>query len=71
MSKSDDLQSVTRRRAEDVLNRSKQNEAERLATRDRERRAEAEKTARLRILRLAKEAADKVATPPAHRKPAH
>jgi hypothetical protein len=68
MSKLDDLQSETRRKAEELLNRTRQQESERLAKRDKERQAEAEKTARLRALRLGKEAADKEAKLPARRK---
>jgi hypothetical protein len=67
MSKLDDLQAATRRRAEELLGRSKQQEADRLAQRDRARRLEAEKTARLKSLRLAKEAQEKQAAPPATR----
>ncbi|HXQ50605.1 MAG TPA: hypothetical protein VN802_05885 [Stellaceae bacterium] len=67
MSKLDDLQSETRRKAEELLNRTKQQESERLAKRDKERQADAEKTARLRALRLGKEAADKAAKQPVRR----
>jgi hypothetical protein len=59
MSKLDDLQAATRRRAEDLLNKTRKQESDRLASRDRERQAEADKTARLRALRLSKEEADK------------
>jgi hypothetical protein len=59
MSKLDDLQAATRRRAEELLNKTRKQESDRLASRDRERQAEADKTARLRALRLSKEEADK------------
>jgi hypothetical protein len=59
MSKLDDLQAATRRRAEELLSKTRKQESDRLASRDRERQAEAEKTARLRALRLSKEEADK------------
>ncbi len=68
MSKLDDLQSATRRRAEELLNKTKQQENDRLSKRDKERQVEADKTARLRALRLSKEAADKAAKPAASRK---
>jgi hypothetical protein len=48
-----------RRQAQELL--SNKQEAERLSLRDRERRAEAQKTAHLRELRLAKEAQEKAA----------
>lgn len=59
MSKLDDLAAASRRKAEELLNRSKEKESERLAVRDRQRQAEDGKTARLRELRLAKEAAER------------
>jgi hypothetical protein len=59
MSKLDDLQAATRRRAEELLNKTRKQESDRLASRDRERQAEADKTARLRALRLSKEEAEK------------
>ena len=59
MSKLDDLQAATRRRAEELLNKTRKQESDRLAVRDKERQAEAEKTARLRALRLSKEEAEK------------
>lgn len=46
-----------RRQAQELL--SNKQEAERLSQRERERRAEAQKTAHLRELRLAKEAQEK------------
>jgi hypothetical protein len=59
MSKLDDLQAATRRRAEELMNKTRKQETDRLASRDRERQVEADKTARLRALRLSKEEADK------------
>ncbi len=59
MSKLDDLAAASRRKAEELLSRSKEKESERLAIRDRQRRLEDAKTARLRELRLAKEAAER------------
>lgn len=76
MSKLDDLAAASRRKAEELLNRSREKESERLAIRDRQRRQEDAKTARLRELRLAKEAAERAeqaAKPlrvPRHKKPA-
>lgn len=58
MGKADDAAARARSKAQELLSRSKQQENERLATRTKEREAEAVKTARLRALRLAKEAAD-------------
>jgi hypothetical protein len=57
MSKADAL-SDARRRANELLGHK---EAERISTRDKERHAQDEKIARLRALRLAKEAGDKAA----------
>lgn len=59
MAKLEEQRSASRRKAEDLLTRRKQQESERLTNRDRDKRAQDEKTARLRQLRLAKEAADK------------
>lgn len=59
MTKFDEAQSASRRRAEEVLTRKKAQDAERLSTSEKERRVFDEKTARLRNLRLAKEVADK------------
>jgi hypothetical protein len=59
MSKLDDLAAASRRKAEELLNRSKEKESERLALRDRQRQVEDAKTARLRELRLQKEAAER------------
>ncbi len=59
MSKLDDLAAASRRKAEELLNRSRKKEAERLAIRDQQRQVEDAKTARLRDLRLAKEAAER------------
>jgi hypothetical protein len=72
MSKFDDLSSA-RRKANELMTKK---EAERLSSRDKERQVEDAKIARLRGLRLAKEADDKAAAqvakrvPPARRKPA-
>jgi len=52
---------AARGKAEQLLNRKKQQESERLTNRDRERKAMDEKIARLRALRLSKEAADREA----------
>jgi len=57
MSNSDAL-SDARRRANEMLG---QKEAERISTREKERQVQDEKIARLRALRLAKEAGDKAA----------
>jgi hypothetical protein len=66
-----DVLSDARRRANELLNRK---ETERLSARDKEREARDAKIARLRALRLAKEASDKAAslarTSPTRRKPA-
>jgi hypothetical protein len=61
MSRADDLAADARRRAHELMSKTKQQEAERLSQRDKERQAEAAKTARLKELRLAKEAADAAA----------
>jgi hypothetical protein len=63
MSKLDDLAAASRRKAEELLNRSKEKETERIAIRDRQRQAEDAKTSRLRELRLAKEAAERTQRP--------
>jgi hypothetical protein len=60
--------SAARGKAEEVIARRDQKEAERLANRAKERQAEDEKTARLRRLRLAKEAADEEAVADAARR---
>ncbi len=65
MSKGDEL-SAARRRANELMN---QKEAERLSTRDKERQAQDAKIARLRELRLAKEAQDKELGLASKRKP--
>ena len=66
-----DVLSDARRKANELLNRK---ETERLSARDKEREARDAKIARLRALRLAKEASDKAAslarTSPTRRKPA-
>ena len=61
MSKAEEQRSAARQKAEELLTNRKRKEAERLATRERDSRAQDEKTARLRGLRLAKEAADRAA----------
>ena len=65
MAKLDERQSASRRKAEELLTRRQQQETERLTNRERDRRAQDEKIARLRALRLAKEAADRDAPKPA------
>jgi hypothetical protein len=52
---------AARGKAEQLLTRKKQQESERLTNRDRDRKAMDEKIARLRALRLSKEAADREA----------
>jgi hypothetical protein len=59
MAKLDEQRSASRRKAEELLTRKKQQEAERLSNRERDSRAMDEKTAKLRALRLAKEASDR------------
>ncbi len=59
MAKLDEQRSASRRKAEELLTRRQQQETERLSNRERDRRALDEKTARLRALRLAKEAEDR------------
>jgi hypothetical protein len=59
MAKMDEQRTAARRKAEDLLTRRKQQETERLTNRERDSRAQDEKIARLRALRLAKEAADR------------
>jgi hypothetical protein len=59
MSKADDANRAARQKAQDLLARVRQADADRVETRAKRRQAEDEKTARLRALRLAKEAADK------------
>jgi len=49
---------TARSRAEQLLSRQQQKDVDRLTERDRQNRAQDEKTARLRALRLAKEAAE-------------
>jgi len=61
MSKADDL-AASRRKADALLGRAKQKDAERLSAVDEQRRVEDAKTTRLREARLAKEAAER---PPA------
>ena len=56
MSRADDLAADARRRAHELMSKSKQQDAERLSQRDKQRQADAAKTARLKELRLAKEA---------------
>jgi hypothetical protein len=64
MGKFDEQRSASRRKAEELLSRKKQQEAERLSNRERDSRAMDEKTAKLRALRLAKEAADRTQVKP-------
>jgi hypothetical protein len=63
MSNSDAL-SEARRRANELLG---QKDAERISAREKERQAQDAKIARLRALRLAKEASDKTAGSPTRR----
>lgn len=58
MSIADELAAAARRKAQEALGRTKAADAGRLALRDKERATEAAKTARLKELRLAKEASD-------------
>ena len=67
MAKLDEQNNATRKRAEELLTRKKQ-ETERVANRERDSRAQDEKTARLRQLRLAKEAAEGGAAKPTARR---
>jgi len=67
MAKLDDQNNASRKRAEELLTRKKQ-ETERVANRERDSRAQDEKTARLRQLRLAKEAAEVGVAKPATRR---
>ena len=60
-------QKAARGKAEALMLERQQQETERLANRERDSRAQDEKTARLRGLRLAKEASDLVKPPPAAR----
>ena len=70
MSISDEAAERARRKAHDLLDRGKGKEPDWLSERDKQRRAEATKTERLRELRLAKEAADRpAAKPPTARRP--
>jgi hypothetical protein len=63
MSKADDASAAARRKANEVLGRSHQKDRERLAARDNLREADARKTARLRELRLARDAAQQAEKP--------
>lgn len=74
MSKAEDMIAASRLKAQAAFTRTKQGDAKRIEAREKERQAEDAKTARLRELRLAKEAADRAnqqtARPrPARRKP--
>jgi hypothetical protein len=59
MTKLDDLRDSSRQRANDLFRKAKKESAAQTTKRDKERAAEAEKTARLRELRLAKESSGK------------
>ena len=59
MSKADDMITASRLKAQAAFTRTKQQDAERIEAREKERQAQDAKTARLRELRLAKEAADR------------
>ena len=63
MNNTDDRITRARRAAEALLGSNKQLETEALKAKEKKREAEASKTARLRELRLAKEAAEKDAAP--------
>jgi hypothetical protein len=63
MATRNDQRESARGKAEDLLSRSKQRETERLTNQEKERLAQDEKIARLRTLRLAKEATDKQSGP--------
>ncbi len=72
MSKPTSGVSAARRNAEALLNQTKKRESDFKIEQERESEAQALKTARLRELRLAKEAADRstaVSSPPAARRP--
>ena len=58
MSKSGLREEEARRKAKEIWDKNKARDADVVNEREKERRAEAAKTARLRELRLAKEAAD-------------
>lgn len=59
MGTADDASNAARRKAQDLLNRTKQADIERVDIEAKRRQTEDAKTARLRALRLAKEAAEK------------
>ncbi len=63
MVKANEQGSTARGKAEKLLMKRSQQEVERISTREKESRAQDEKAARLRVLRLAKEAADREAAP--------
>lgn len=65
MAKLDEQRTASRRKAEELLTRRKQQETERLSNRERDSRAQDEKIARLRELRLAKEAGEAAVPKPA------
>jgi hypothetical protein len=65
MSKSEEQRIAARQKAEERLTVHNRKDAERIAAHERDSRAQDEKTARLRGLRLAKEAADRAAAPAA------
>jgi hypothetical protein len=54
MTKTDDLRDASRQRANDLFKKVRKDAAVHLSKREAERQADAEKTARLRELRLAK-----------------
>jgi len=58
---------AARAKAEQVISKRKQQETERVMNHERDRKAFDDKTARLRALRLAKEAADQTAGAAAHK----
>jgi hypothetical protein len=65
MSKAHDASAAARRKANEMLTKKQDNE--RTDARDKQRQAEDAKIAKLKALRLAKEAADKAAPAPAKR----
>ncbi len=69
MSKADEASSAARRKAQELLSRTKQHEEERLEGREKQRQEDDAKVARLRALRLAKEAEDKAARDAAKPRP--
>ena len=67
MAKLEDQRGAAYRKAEELLAQKQRSETERLSNRERDRRMQDEKIARLRRLRLAKEAEEQNAPKPAPR----